>query len=112
MKIFILCIVTLLFFSSCSNTSMQTNEDKLDAPLKIKLKELTASGENNRVAIIGKCYEDISESIKAEIKETGAGVQSVIKNIFTAEATAEQISRLSNMDVIISMELSQKSDLK
>jgi hypothetical protein len=91
---------------------MEINEDKLDAPLKAKLKELSANEENSRIGIIGKCYEDITDDVKAELAGTGAEVQSVIKNIFTAEATTGEISRLSNMDIIISMELSQKSEPK
>jgi hypothetical protein len=91
---------------------MEPKLEKLNPALKLKLSQISDNPDAVRIGVIGKCSSDINGSLKEELVKTGAGIHSVIKNIFTAEASAEAINRLSNLEFVESLELSQKNELK
>jgi hypothetical protein len=112
MKILFICIISSLLFASCSSSSQEPNESKLDASLRIKLDELRKNSSQERIGIIGKCSEEITKEMKEELSNTGTNIQSTINQLFTADASINEIIRLSNLEFVVYLELSQKKEPK
>ena len=106
MKLLYPILLCVFVFSSCMNKPDELIESKINSALKIKLAEVARNSSSEKIQILGKCSEQISETMKVKLVETGADIQSVIGQIFTAEASAEEIKKLTNIDFVLYLELS------
>ncbi len=102
----------LLFIFMCTGCSSDATkgsraETKLDAPLRMKLKEAGQSGAGASVQCLLKLKGALDESKKKVLNQTGITILSVLGEIITIEGDPEAIREVATLDFVHSMSLSQ-----
>ncbi len=110
MKTLLIFFSALLFASCCSQDNM-IYEKKMDTPLKQKISEVTKEGSDEKIQIIGKCSQAITDEMKVSLEETGMTIESIVGDIFTAMGTKDQIIKISRIDYVSQLNLSITSKL-
>ncbi len=93
----------------CGSEKATLMESKLDPSLRQKLTELQARSGAETLAIFGKCAKAIDTQMRKELSDAGATVETVTGDIFTARVPSEKIAKLSNVDFVKQLQLSQTS---
>lgn len=103
----VLFFIAVLLFAGCSGGDSQP--EKLTPELKSKIEKISDSAEPELIPIIGKLSGEITDEQRTSLNGTGANVESVVKNIFTASATADQIKKIAGLDFVIQIQLAKKN---
>lgn len=103
MKPFLMFV--LAFILACAS-SHSNKPQKLDAPLQQKVEAAEKSGSEEPIQVLGKCSQPVSEEMRAQLAASGATINTVVGDIFTASGTARQIRKLAKHDRVIQLSLS------
>jgi len=100
----VLLIIFLIMGCGAMNDDYQT---KLDSHLRMELSDENKKSSEEIIQFLGKCNTEITAEIRSQLYETGVSVESVIKDIFTASGTRQQIIELAKLESVIRLEKSQ-----
>lgn len=103
---FILSFLLILLLNGCS-TMNDDYQTKLDSGLRMELQNSNGNL-NEQIRFIGKCTEEITSKLRTKIEATGVEIENVIKNIFTASGTRDQIIELAKIEEINNLEKSKQ----
>lgn len=104
-KFYLVILISLIIFGC---TSM--NEDyqsKFDSHLRMELSDESKQDSDEIIKFFGKCNTEISTEMRSELEATGVSIESVIKDIFTASGTRQQLIELAKLESVIRLEKSQ-----
>lgn len=108
-KKFMFVLLPILLLIGCS-TMNDDYQNKLDPSLRMELSDEDTKNSQENIQFLGKCKTDITDDMKAKLEKTGVSVESVIKDIFTASGTREQIVELAKLESVIHLEKSQMNN--
>ena len=106
-NIIFMVLFLLLTIIGCS--SVENNNSKIDSALRQELNNYTGA---KPIQFFGKCVRNIDDEVKSQIEATGVKVESVVKDIFTANGSAEQIFDLAELEIIKILQYSDESKLQ
>lgn len=109
-KKFLFVLLPILLLIGCS-TMNDDYQNKFDSSLRMELSDESLKDSEQTIQFLGKCNTEITDKMKTELKETGVSIESVIKDIFTATGTREQIIELAKLESVIRLEKSQMNNL-
>jgi len=85
-------------------------EKKFDAILRRKLDALIRDRSDQPISLFGKCSSEITAAMRARLDSTGADIESVIKDIFTATCNRRAVYLLGSLEFVSSLQLSTVSN--
>ncbi|MCO6473285.1 MAG: hypothetical protein PHW27_06705 [Melioribacteraceae bacterium] len=105
-KKFLLFLLHIFLIIGCS-TMNDTYQNKLDHNLNMELSDESNKDSEEIIRFVGKCKNEITADMRAEIEQIGVSIESVIKDIFTASGTRKQIIECAKIESVIRLEKSQ-----
>jgi hypothetical protein len=95
--------------AGCGSEKAAIVESKLDPSLRQKLSELHMEENTEPLSIFGKCTQAIDANMRERLRDTGATVEAVTGDIFTARVSRETLAKVSQLDFILQLQLSHTS---
>jgi hypothetical protein len=86
--------------------------EKMESSLHQRIIYLEKEDPNAIVQFAGKSDKNINDEMKKKLESTGATIESVIQDIFTASGKAESIKKTSLLDFIVYLEIAKNLDIK
>ena len=83
---------------------------KCDAPLRQKLEELSRTGRQETLGVLGKCRSPIDDAMRQGIANTGATLLSVNDDLFTARAPSDRLLELAKLEFVTQLQLAQTAE--
>lgn len=101
---------TLIMNISCS--SADYIPEKMESSLHQRIIYLEKEDPNTIVQFAGKSDKNINDEMKKKIESSGATVESIVQDIFTASGKVESIKKTSLLEFIVYLEIAKNLDLK
>jgi predicted PurR-regulated permease PerM len=95
---------------SCSSTDYIL--EKMESSLHQRIIYIEKENPDAIVQFAGKSDKIINDEMKKQLESTGATVESIIQDIFTASGKAESIKKTSLLEFIVYLEIAKNLDLK
>lgn len=86
--------------------------EKMESSLLQRIIYLEKENSDVVVQFAGKSDKIINDEMKKQLESTGATVESVIQDIFTASGKAESIKKTSLLEFVVYLEIAKNLDLK
>lgn len=96
--------------SGCS--SADYIPEKMESSLHQRIMYLEKENPNTIVQFAGKSDKNINDEMKIKLESTGAAVESIVQDIFTASGKAESIKKISLLDFIVYLEIAKNLEIK
>jgi hypothetical protein len=109
--ILIISVLSFMSFTGCSSSN-DYKPEKMDTALRQKLDSLEKENSDISVNLLGKCNTAINSDIENELMSTGITLQSTAGDIFTARGDYKSIKKVSALDIVTSLELERRMELK
>lgn len=106
---FLLIGITIMNIG-CSSTDYIP--EKMESSLHQRIIYLEKEDPNAIVQFAGKSDKNINDEMKKKLESTGAAVESIIQDIFTASGKVESIKKTSLLDFIVYLEIAKNLDIK
>lgn len=111
--IFILTLVLIgITIMNIGCSSADYIPEKMESSLHQRIIYLEKEDPNAIVQFAGKSDKNINDEMKKKLESTGATIESVIQDIFTASGKAESIKKTSLLDFIVYLEIAKNLDIK
>lgn len=111
--IFILTLVLIgITIMNIGCSSADYIPEKMESSLHQRIIYLEKEDPNAIVQFAGKSDKNINDEMKKKLESTGATVESIIQDIFTASGKAESIKKISLLDFIVYLEIAKNLDIK
>lgn len=101
--VLLLCSFLLVACAGSSSDAMS----KLDSPLARKVKEMRSAGDNQSFQVIAQFNQEVDNSIKTAIANSGVSLETTTGAICTVSGSATNIMRLAEHPAVVQMQLSQ-----
>ncbi len=109
MKTFVLAILLLLLTLGCGPDKGTLMETKFDAALRQKLSSIAEEAPSQTLAVMGKCVMGIDAHMRQSLIDSGAEVQMMQGDIFTATVSSENVFKVAALDFVTQLQLSKES---
>ncbi len=105
--------VTILFFVGCVKKDVsKTFEDKLDAKLKLMMKDPEYSKDGKQIRCVIEMYKNLDFILKDKLERVGLKVITSAGNIIIVEGSTESYYKATRFDFIHRISLSHDYQLK
>lgn len=104
------CLLSFII-NGCSSSTEYIPE-KMDTPLKQKIRQLEKDAPETVIGFAGKTNQSINEDMITQLKSTGITMGSIINDIFTASGNVDNIKKVSRLDFIVFLEIAKELDIK
>jgi len=102
--------VSCFMVLSCYHTPEPKMTDKFDAPLRLKIQEISRNRQADSIGCFIKLQRPLNAEIKSQLERCGLRVRTAVKTIVTANGRVEALQCAARLEVVQSISLSQEAD--
>ncbi len=109
MKSFVTVLLLTILCAGCGPNKELLKETKFDASLKEKISSLAEDAPPEMLTITGKCDSTVDASMRQDLIDAGAEVQTMRGDLFTAMVSSDDVYKVANLGFVTQLQLSKPS---